>query len=251
MPDGGRPIPRSASSPCYWPPIPEQRAHRPRARHEHLRDGLLDQAVQHPRHPQHPLAAARLRDDHLTDRRRPVDARIEFGPHLRPAHRDPRSEFGRGHTVHSGSTPVHLDTVERHEQVLLREHQLPKRATLFAVNVLHGVRRPATTLRRGLRRMHRLLPLRHSRSSVPAVPVTGTSNHHIIRSGPGRPTDGMPARADGPDLPARTLSDFEQLVPGESVRRLVTENTSLKHRVRQLTQGPRWCHSSTASASRP
>ncbi|MCY0950476.1 DUF6262 family protein [Streptomyces sp. H27-S2] len=32
------------------------------------------------------------------------------------------------------------------------------------------------------------------------------------------------------------LRDFEQMVPGESVQRLVTENTSLKHRVRQLAQ---------------
>ncbi|MFD3328558.1 hypothetical protein [Streptomyces sp. NPDC058701] len=32
------------------------------------------------------------------------------------------------------------------------------------------------------------------------------------------------------------LRDFEQMVPGESVQKLVTENTSLKHRVRQLTE---------------
>ncbi|WP_326731816.1 DUF6262 family protein [Streptomyces phaeochromogenes] len=32
------------------------------------------------------------------------------------------------------------------------------------------------------------------------------------------------------------LRDFEQMVPGESVQKLVTENTSLKHRVRQLAQ---------------
>ncbi|MET9472225.1 hypothetical protein ACFYWN_28520 [Streptomyces sp. NPDC002917] len=31
------------------------------------------------------------------------------------------------------------------------------------------------------------------------------------------------------------LRDFEQMVPGESVQRLTTENTSLKHRVQQLT----------------
>lgn len=32
------------------------------------------------------------------------------------------------------------------------------------------------------------------------------------------------------------LRDFDQLVPGESVQALTTENTTLKHRVNQLTQ---------------
>ncbi|MFD5616755.1 DUF6262 family protein [Kitasatospora sp. NPDC127060] len=32
------------------------------------------------------------------------------------------------------------------------------------------------------------------------------------------------------------IRDFDQMVPGESVQALVTENTSLKHRVQQLTQ---------------
>lgn len=32
------------------------------------------------------------------------------------------------------------------------------------------------------------------------------------------------------------IRDFDQMVPGESVQRLVTENTTLKHRVHQLTQ---------------
>jgi hypothetical protein len=32
------------------------------------------------------------------------------------------------------------------------------------------------------------------------------------------------------------LRDFDQMVPGESVQQLVTENTTLKHRVHQLTQ---------------
>ncbi|MFE5125129.1 DUF6262 family protein [Streptomyces sp. NPDC056669] len=32
------------------------------------------------------------------------------------------------------------------------------------------------------------------------------------------------------------IRDFDQMVPGESVQALVTENTTLKHRVHQLTQ---------------
>ncbi|MFC5664550.1 DUF6262 family protein [Kitasatospora misakiensis] len=32
------------------------------------------------------------------------------------------------------------------------------------------------------------------------------------------------------------LRDFDQMVPGESVQQLTTENTTLKHRVHQLTQ---------------
>ncbi|MFJ3726637.1 hypothetical protein ACIPYQ_29320 [Streptomyces sp. NPDC090045] len=32
------------------------------------------------------------------------------------------------------------------------------------------------------------------------------------------------------------IRDVEQMVPGKSVQQLVTENTSLKHRVQQLTQ---------------
>ncbi|MEU6602392.1 hypothetical protein [Streptomyces flaveolus] len=32
------------------------------------------------------------------------------------------------------------------------------------------------------------------------------------------------------------LRDFEQMVPGESVQRLTTENTTLKRRVQQLPQ---------------
>ncbi|GLW14738.1 hypothetical protein Stsp01_14810 [Streptomyces sp. NBRC 13847] len=32
------------------------------------------------------------------------------------------------------------------------------------------------------------------------------------------------------------LRDFDQMVPGESVQQLATENTTLKHRVHQLTQ---------------
>lgn len=32
------------------------------------------------------------------------------------------------------------------------------------------------------------------------------------------------------------LRDFEQMVPGESVQALVSENSALKQRVRQLTQ---------------
>ncbi|MEU6972738.1 hypothetical protein AB0A71_34490 [Kitasatospora aureofaciens] len=32
------------------------------------------------------------------------------------------------------------------------------------------------------------------------------------------------------------IRDFDQMVPGESVQSLVTENTTLKHRVQQLTR---------------
>ena len=32
------------------------------------------------------------------------------------------------------------------------------------------------------------------------------------------------------------LRDFDQMVPGEPVQQLTTENTTLKHRVHQLTQ---------------
>ncbi|MER5561204.1 MULTISPECIES: hypothetical protein [unclassified Streptomyces] len=32
------------------------------------------------------------------------------------------------------------------------------------------------------------------------------------------------------------IRDFDQMVPGESVQALTTENTTLKHRVHQLTQ---------------
>ncbi|MEV5731559.1 hypothetical protein AB0N50_38505, partial [Streptomyces pharetrae] len=32
------------------------------------------------------------------------------------------------------------------------------------------------------------------------------------------------------------IRDFDQMVPGESVQHLVSENTTLKHRVQQLTQ---------------
>jgi predicted RNase H-like nuclease (RuvC/YqgF family) len=32
------------------------------------------------------------------------------------------------------------------------------------------------------------------------------------------------------------IRDFDQMVLGESVQKLVTENTTLKHRVHQLTQ---------------
>ncbi|MFF3694079.1 hypothetical protein [Streptomyces sp. NPDC002221] len=32
------------------------------------------------------------------------------------------------------------------------------------------------------------------------------------------------------------LRDFDQMVPGESVQHLATENTTLKHRVHQLAQ---------------
>lgn len=137
---------RLMSGPAGTEPEGRPRELRVEDGHEYLRDGLLDQAVQHPRHPQHPLAATRLRDDHLTDRRRPVGARVEFGPHSGPVDPQPRTEFRRGHAVHTGSTPVRLDTSKRRKQVLLGEHPLPQRQVLFTVNDLLGARRPVTTL---------------------------------------------------------------------------------------------------------
>jgi hypothetical protein len=95
-------------------------------RFEHLQDGLLDQSIQHRRHPQRSLAARRLGDHHPAHGLRLVGARVKRRPHTRPVLHKPRPQLTGRHPVDASGTGVTLDASERQGQVLAGQDLLPQ-----------------------------------------------------------------------------------------------------------------------------
>lgn len=107
---------------------PIRNRHKPRIKHrgQHLRDGLLNQPIQHRRNSQLPLPAIRFGNHHLTHRRRTVRTRIQRRPRRRPMFTAPVTQLSKGHTIHTGRTPIAFDTSQRNSQVLRGEHLIPQ-----------------------------------------------------------------------------------------------------------------------------
>src|SRR3989304_6250636 len=93
-------------------------------RRQDLRDGLLDQPINHGRYSQRPPAPARLRDHHPTPRLRAVAAIDKALANRRPLLAREFGEVLNGHAVDTRRTPVGLHPHPRAAQVLRREHLL-------------------------------------------------------------------------------------------------------------------------------
>jgi len=93
---------------------------------EHSQHGLLDQSIQHRRHPQHPLPTPGLGDHHPSDGLRSVGARIKRCPHTRPVLFEPWPQLADRHAVDARGTGVALDASERQGKVLTGHDLLPQ-----------------------------------------------------------------------------------------------------------------------------
>jgi hypothetical protein len=95
-------------------------------RFEHLQHGLLDQPIQHRRHPQWPLPARRLGDHHPPDRPRSVGARVKRRPHERPVLLKPSPQLHGRHAIDASGTGIALDASERQGEILAGQDPLPR-----------------------------------------------------------------------------------------------------------------------------
>jgi hypothetical protein len=93
---------------------------------EHLQHGLLDQPVQHRRHPQRPLPTPGFGDHHPAHRPRLIGARVKRRPHTRPVLLEPWPKLRGRHRVDASGTGVALDTSKRRHEVLAGENPLPQ-----------------------------------------------------------------------------------------------------------------------------
>jgi len=148
---------------------------------QHLQQRLLDQPIQHRRHPQLPRPAGELRDLHPPDRLRPVSARLELRAHVRPVLHEPRPQLLRAHPIDASGTGVLLDTSERRREIPAGEETLPQ-ARVGGVRRGHVRRRGATPLSASTIGLHPpALPSRPL-SGLAALIATPTSTN-VLRLG--------------------------------------------------------------------
>jgi len=87
-------------------------------RGQHLRQCLLDQAIQHRRHAQRTLRPVGFGNEHPAHGRRTVRSRHERGAQPWPLFPAERRKRFDGHPVHAGCPCVRLDTFPSRLQVL-------------------------------------------------------------------------------------------------------------------------------------
>ena len=143
---------------------------------EHLQHGLLDQPVQHRRHPQRALPAPGFGDHHPAHRLRLVGARVKRRPHARPMLLQPWPQLTGRHAVDASGTGVALDASERQGEVLAGEDLVPQ-ARLGGVSGGVIRRRAAAALWAGVFGLHPpTLPARPPKG-LAAVTATATSTN--------------------------------------------------------------------------